>query len=69
MQERMIALRAEHTPNVLSNKEIMERVPGRHSIHLSGWGKSTSSSTAISDSSRTRRLTYEELIERLNTTQ
>ena len=49
----MIALRVEHTPNVLSNKEIMEHVLGCHFVHLSGWGRSTSSSTATSDSGRT----------------
>ena len=64
----MIALRAEHTPDVLSDKEIMERVLGRHSVRLSGWGRSTTSSTATSDSGRTRRPTYEELAEQLNTT-
>ena len=69
MQERMIALRAEHSPDVLSDKEIMERVLGRRSVRLSGWGRSTSGSTATSDSGRTRRPTYEELAELLNTTQ
>ena len=64
----MIALSAEHTPHVLSDKEIMECVIGCHSVRLSGWGRSTTSSTATSDSSRTRRPTYEELAEQLNTT-
>ena len=69
MHEHKIALRAEHTPNVLSDKEIMEHVLGRHSVRLSGWGRSTSHSTTTSDSGKTQRPTYEELAKRLDTTQ
>ena len=47
----------------------MERVFGRHSVLLSGWERSTSGLTTTFDSSRTRRLTYEELAEQYNTTQ
>ena len=59
----MIALRVEHTPDVLFDKEIMKHVLWCHFIRLSRWGRSTSGSTATSDSGRTRRSTYEELAE------
>ena len=68
MQERMITLRTEHILDVLSDKEIMERVLGCHFIRLSRWGRSATSSTATSDTGRTRRPTYEELAEQLNRT-
>ena len=41
MQERMMALRAEHTPDVLSDKKIMEHILGAHFVYLSGWERST----------------------------
>ncbi|PON70783.1 hypothetical protein PanWU01x14_078090 [Parasponia andersonii] len=68
---RMIALRAEHTPEVLSDKDIMERILGRHSVYLGGWGRSPSSSTTTSDmnSGQPRRPTYDELAKRLTSTQ
>ncbi|PON75507.1 hypothetical protein PanWU01x14_041320 [Parasponia andersonii] len=69
--DRMIALRAEHTPEVLSDKDIMEHILGRHSIYLKGWGQSPSGSTATSDmnSGEPRRPTYDELAKRLTSTQ
>ena len=65
MQECMIALRAEHTLDVLSNKEIMEHALGRYSLHLSWWGRSTSDLTAKSNSGRIQHPTYEELAKQL----
>ncbi|PON98880.1 hypothetical protein TorRG33x02_051170, partial [Trema orientale] len=69
--DRMMGLRAEHTPEVLSDKKIMERVLGRHSVRLGGWGRSPSGSTATSDmdSGEPHRPTYDELAERLTSTQ
>ena len=64
-----MALRAEHTPDVLSDKEIMERILGCQSVRLSGWGRSISGSTATSDSSEPCGPTYKKLVERLSTTQ
>ncbi|PON80403.1 hypothetical protein TorRG33x02_234070 [Trema orientale] len=34
--DRVMVLRAQHPPNVLTYKEIMERVLDRHSVHLTG---------------------------------
>ncbi|PON49271.1 hypothetical protein PanWU01x14_231460 [Parasponia andersonii] len=67
----MIALRAEHTPEVLSDKDIMEHILGRHSVYLKGWGQSPSGSTATSDmnSGEPRHPTYDELDKRLTSTQ
>ena len=64
-----MALRAEHTPDVLSEKKIMEHISKCHSVRLSWWGRSTSGSIATSNSSGSCRPTYEELAERLDTTQ
>ena len=58
-----MALRAKHTLDILSDKEIMEHVVRCHSIRLSRQGRSTSDLTTTSDSGGPRCLTYEELAE------
>ncbi|PON76990.1 hypothetical protein PanWU01x14_029990 [Parasponia andersonii] len=67
----IIALRAEHTPVVLSDKDIMECTLGCHSVYFGGWDRSPSRSTATSDmnSGESRRPTYDELAKHLTSTQ
>ncbi|KAM6563278.1 hypothetical protein CsatB_023276 [Cannabis sativa] len=68
LYNEMKALRDQHTPEELSDKNIMERIVGRHSIYLRGWGQSFSgtSSTSERDTTHPDRPTYEELVQRLN---
>ncbi|PON91151.1 hypothetical protein TorRG33x02_129670 [Trema orientale] len=64
-----MVLRAQHPPNVLTYKEIMERVLDRHSVRLTGWARSFSTSTQTDASDYTdRRPSYEEHLVELPTT-
>ena len=64
----MMALRAQHTPEEMSDKDIMERILGRSSAHLKGWGRSFSSTTSTSQRNPTEsnKPTYDELAQRLD---
>ncbi|XP_062079371.1 uncharacterized protein LOC133783749 [Humulus lupulus] len=66
----MMELRGQHPPEELSDKEIMERVLGRNSVYLRGWGRSPSVTTSTSHRENIvgNQPTYEELLERLNDT-
>lgn len=66
----MMYLRGQHPPEELSDKEIMERVLGRVSVYLRGWGWSSSVTTSTSHRENIvgNQPTYEELVERLNDT-
>lgn len=50
----MLQLRRDNTPNQMSDKKIMEKVLGRESNRLSGWGRSPkkSEATCMGGSSR-----------------
>ncbi|XP_062075107.1 uncharacterized protein LOC133779129 [Humulus lupulus] len=68
--DKMMELRGQHPPEELSDKEIMERVLGRDSVYLRGWGRSLSVTTSTSHRENIvgNQPTYEELVERLNDT-
>ncbi|KAF4402227.1 hypothetical protein G4B88_017739 [Cannabis sativa] len=74
LHNKMLELRAQHPPEELSDKDIMERVLGRHSVNLRGWGRSPSVTTRTSDRGNihentvNNQPTYEELVEKLNDT-
>ncbi|XP_062104806.1 uncharacterized protein LOC133816191 isoform X3 [Humulus lupulus] len=69
-RDKMMELRGQHPPEELSDKEIMERVLGRDSVYLRGWGRSPSVTTSTSHRENIvgNQPTYEELLERLNDT-
>ncbi|PON39455.1 hypothetical protein PanWU01x14_304880 [Parasponia andersonii] len=55
LYDRMLELRSQNTPEEMSDKEIMERVLGRHSVRLKGWPRSPSTSTQTDASDSTDR--------------
>ena len=63
-------LRGQHPAEELSDKEIMERVLGRDSVYLRGWGRSSTVTTSTSHRENivSNQPTYDELLERLNAT-
>lgn len=69
-QDNMMTLRENFTPEEKSDKQIMERVLGRHSVYLRGWGRCT----GTNDDSGHRVLTepnqpsYQELLQQFNDT-
>ncbi|KAF4363470.1 hypothetical protein F8388_016598 [Cannabis sativa] len=70
LYNEMMELRAQHLPEDMSDKKIMERVLGRHSVYLRGWGRSSTVTTCTSDHENivSNQVTNEELLERLNDT-
>ena len=63
-------LRGQHPAEELSDKEIMERVLGRDSVYLRGWGRSSTVTTSTSHRENivSNQPTYEKLFEHLNAT-
>ena len=66
MQEEMMQLRLDNTPETMTDKKILERVLGQQSVRLFGWARSLSTSTATLSSEESSRPTYDELVEDLN---
>ncbi|KAF4360553.1 hypothetical protein F8388_017803 [Cannabis sativa] len=68
LYNEMKALRDQHTPEELSDKNIMERILGRRSVHLRGWGRSFNGASGTSQRNTTQpdHPTYEELLQKLN---
>ncbi|KAL5568138.1 hypothetical protein UlMin_024713 [Ulmus minor] len=64
--EEMMQLRTENTLDTMTDKEILERVLGRQSVRLFGWGRSPSTSEATYTSDESGRPTYDQLVEDLN---
>lgn len=61
--------RAGHSPEELSDKDIMERVLGRYSVQLRGWGRSVSNAIGNQDhntSVEPNFPSYQEILEQLN---
>ncbi|KAL8120311.1 hypothetical protein AgCh_017469 [Apium graveolens] len=69
LYDDMITLRENFTPEEKSDKQIMERVLGRHSVYLRGWGRS-----CATDNPSHRVFTepnqpsYQELLQQFNDT-
>ncbi|KAM6568513.1 hypothetical protein CsatB_016498 [Cannabis sativa] len=68
LYNEMKALRDQHTPEELSDKNIMECILGRRSVHLRGWGQSFNGASGTSQRNTTQpdHPTYEELLQKLN---
>lgn len=69
LYDQMVALRNEHTPEELSDKDIMERVLGRRSVYLRGWGRSVRSATRNSNQEHVADPnipSYQEILQQLN---
>lgn len=64
VQEEMLKLRNENSVDSMSDKAIMEKVLGRNSVRLGGWGRDpvTGKSTSTTESNRP---TYNQLATRV----
>lgn len=63
-----MSLRDSFSPEEMSDKEIMERVLGRHSVYLRGWGRSTDTTNnpRHGTTSESNQPSYHELVQQLN---
>lgn len=64
----MMHLRETFTPEEMSDKKIMERVLGRKSVYLRGWGRSpnTNDIPGACASTKTNQPSYQELLQKFN---
>ncbi|PON91089.1 hypothetical protein TorRG33x02_131200, partial [Trema orientale] len=62
----MLQLRQHNPPENMTDKDILEKVLGRQSVRLFGWGRSPSTSDATCTSEESGRPTYAQLLEDLN---
>ena len=59
-------LKQDNPPNKMIDKDILEKVIGRQSIRLFGWGRSPSTSGTTCTSEESSRPTYKQLVDDLN---
>ncbi|XP_076904199.1 uncharacterized protein LOC143559547 [Bidens hawaiensis] len=66
--EDMMKLRNEHSLESMSDKSIIENILGRSSVRLHGWGRDpVIGSNTMGTTQKSKRLTYEELVDALET--
>ncbi|XP_052206195.1 uncharacterized protein LOC127810657 [Diospyros lotus] len=64
--EQMMQLRRDNSPDKMTDKDILEKVLGRQSVRLFGWGRSPSTSGTTCTSEESSRPTYKQLVDDLN---
>ena len=62
----MLKLRQDNPAEKMTDKEILEKVLGRQSVRLFGWGRSPSTSQTACTSEDPKRPSYDELMEQVN---
>jgi hypothetical protein len=67
LQKEMMKLRKEHTEESMSDKLILEKVLGRKSVRLNGWGRDPATSHTNGTTNKSKRPTYDELVDELET--
>ncbi|KAL8090873.1 hypothetical protein AgCh_040083 [Apium graveolens] len=68
LYDKMIDIRESHSPEEMSDKEIMEAVLGRDFVHLRGWGRSggKTNKRACGTTIESNQPSYQELVQQLN---
>ncbi|KAI3819843.1 hypothetical protein L1987_13695 [Smallanthus sonchifolius] len=64
----MMKLRTQHSVESMSDKSILEKVFGRSSVRLQGWGRDpASASNTMGTTQKSKCPTFEELVNELET--
>ncbi|XP_074330258.1 uncharacterized protein LOC141667607 [Apium graveolens] len=68
LYDKMIDIRESYSPEEMSDKEFMEAVLGRDSVHLRGWGRSAGKTNkrACGTNIESNKPSYQELVQQLN---
>ncbi|KAK9066743.1 hypothetical protein SSX86_014066 [Deinandra increscens subsp. villosa] len=68
LYEDMMKLRNKHSVESMSDKMILEKVLGRSSVRLRGWGRDPNiTSNTMGTSQNTKRPTYDEVVDQVET--